>query len=426
MRKLINIAVGLVSTAIVVWELPAIGRFLLKVIGALTTFDFFYERNKDPTWLGKALALALEPPPGTALLVAVAGLFLIYWSTKPRAIRMSPPVIGMLLSVISFTAFGVWYLVRYQTGASPIEKSQSSSAAADDIQTHLNLKFGVGTQTPIATSLSNIWRWYALQTQAQTRDGSQRAVGWTVFVTLDKPTNVAQVVLQSDKPLPPYEVKDRDARSLIIAFSGEIADNEVQIKVLTKVPAVVVNTPPVVVLADSPPPASPTTPKLTKPYYSTAEIEKIIDLLKEMRKVYAEKAEPAYTRSHQLCQSWNQKLNSGGVKLLAEDARNIANQINETVNAFQAIANEPHGFTEIVRPVFQTGQDPSELLAKLHKIANDADHLSAASNKINVSYFFEPQIPELSAATQKFGNWLEQIRRNIDSRTNEFREWRNP
>lgn len=126
MRKAIKIAVGLASTAIVVWELPVLGRFILKTLGVLTTFDFFYERNRDPTWVGKTLEMALNPPPGTALLVAVVGLVLIYWTTKPRETRMSWPVLGMLASFICLAGFGVWYLVLNQSDGSKKQTSEAS------------------------------------------------------------------------------------------------------------------------------------------------------------------------------------------------------------------------------------------------------------------------------------------------------------
>lgn len=111
-KRLFNAVLGLGSFAVLFWDVPWIKR----VFGAITGFDFIYERSKDPSWIRGALHMALNPPPGTALLVAIVGLVLIYWNTKPRVTRMSPPVIGMLVSVICFAGFGVWYLVNNQSG----------------------------------------------------------------------------------------------------------------------------------------------------------------------------------------------------------------------------------------------------------------------------------------------------------------------
>jgi hypothetical protein len=112
--RLANIATAVASAAVFFWEVPSLGRTLGRAFAFITGFDFFYERAKDPTWLAGAYRIALNPPPGTALLVVIVGLVLIYWTTKPREIRMSFPVLGMLISVICFAGFGVWYLVRHQ------------------------------------------------------------------------------------------------------------------------------------------------------------------------------------------------------------------------------------------------------------------------------------------------------------------------
>lgn len=107
-----RVATGLVALWLVVEEMPVIKR----TISAITGFDFIYEKANNPGWVGKAIHMALNPPPGTALFVVLGAIALIYWNTKPREIRMSLPVIGMLISVISFAAFGVWYLVKNQSG----------------------------------------------------------------------------------------------------------------------------------------------------------------------------------------------------------------------------------------------------------------------------------------------------------------------
>jgi hypothetical protein len=103
-------ALGALSVFYLVWEYPWVRRF----ISAVTGYSFLYGEATDPR-LGEALRMALNPPPGTALLIALVCGALIYWSTKPRETRMSWPVLGMLASVICFAGFGVWYLVINQT-----------------------------------------------------------------------------------------------------------------------------------------------------------------------------------------------------------------------------------------------------------------------------------------------------------------------
>lgn len=91
------------SFLLLFWEVPWVKRS----IAALTGLDFIYEKTRVPSWLGEAVRVALNPPPGTALLVVIVGLVLIYWNTKSKEARMSLPVLGMLISVISLAGFGI-------------------------------------------------------------------------------------------------------------------------------------------------------------------------------------------------------------------------------------------------------------------------------------------------------------------------------
>jgi hypothetical protein len=138
--KLLHIfqtALGAMSVFYLVWEYPWVRRF----IGAVTGFSFLYGEATDPR-VGEALRMALNPPPGSALLIAIVFGALIYWSTKPREIRMSWPVLGMLVSVICFAGFGVWYLVANQSkepkkqtaGDSPIDAKSTIHLPADAVK----------------------------------------------------------------------------------------------------------------------------------------------------------------------------------------------------------------------------------------------------------------------------------------------------
>jgi hypothetical protein len=111
---------AVVALWLVIEEIPAIKR----ILGVITGFDFIYERANDPSWIGKAVHMALNPPPGTALFVVLAAATLIFWSTKPRESRMSLPFLGMLIAVICFAAFGIWYLVE-----NPTEEKKTAAVA---------------------------------------------------------------------------------------------------------------------------------------------------------------------------------------------------------------------------------------------------------------------------------------------------------
>jgi hypothetical protein len=107
---------GLAMFGVALWEIPIVSKGIKLAFGAAASFDFVYERYKDPTWLGWAVNAVLNPPPGTALVFTAVGLLLIYWSTKPKAVRMSWPVLGMMLGVIIVGVCGIWYLTQNQDG----------------------------------------------------------------------------------------------------------------------------------------------------------------------------------------------------------------------------------------------------------------------------------------------------------------------
>jgi hypothetical protein len=113
LQRLVQATLGIGGVFLFLWEFPIFRKFLAWA----TTFDFFYERIRDPSWVGRIVNAMIYPPPGTAIIVALVGLVLIYWSTKPRETRMSPPIIGMLICLIGFAGFGIWYLVRQQSAA---------------------------------------------------------------------------------------------------------------------------------------------------------------------------------------------------------------------------------------------------------------------------------------------------------------------
>lgn len=330
-NKLLNAVLGLGSLALLLWEVPWIKR----VFAAITGFDFFYERSKDPSWIGGVLQMALNPPPGTALLVVVVLAALFYWSSRPRETRMSAPVIGILASVICFAGFGIWYLVQRQTDGSGRTPAGSSSASAA-VDTFINLKFGTGSETPVATSLSNVWRWYALQTRIQPPIGPHIAAGWSVFLTLDKPTNVNQVVVSSNRTLPTYEVKDRDSRSIVIAFGGDIQDSDVEIKVLTDVPSVPLKPATPVVVSGPPQKAVVPPPRTTT---APADVPKKLAAIDALRQILDSDMAPWINKGQSLATgSWWNWAVGGEISQLKDEVRKFyerGREINERLERLQ-------------------------------------------------------------------------------------------
>ncbi|MEH2502595.1 hypothetical protein V1290_001406 [Bradyrhizobium sp. AZCC 1578] len=290
---------GFAGLGVLLWELPLARKFLATI----TTFDFFYERSKDPSWVGEVINKMINPPPGTALLVVLVGLVLIYWSTKPRDVKMSLPMIGMLVSAICFAGFGVWHLVKSQS--TQAGTPQADVTPASDIDTHLSLKFGGGP--PLANHLSNIWRWYALANVVVivSPEGRKEIKTWNVFLTFEKPVNASQIVVSSQSALPEFEVKDRESRSAIIAFMGDLKNLDLEIKVLNATPAkpqketapeVLTTTTPAVVPPAPPPPPAP------RPL-STYEAELKVRAIDKFLKVLSDDMQPVIDK-FPLQQNW--------------------------------------------------------------------------------------------------------------------------
>ena len=106
--------------------------------------------------------------------------------------------------------------------------------------THITLRFSEGSQAPTVEGIDNIWRWYALanvRVQLSAENPPKREVSsWTVFLTLDRAIETKQVHVEitGPKPIPSYEVKDRDSRSAVLVFSGDMARRSATIKLLTE------------------------------------------------------------------------------------------------------------------------------------------------------------------------------------------------
>lgn len=182
------------------------GLMLFPVVG-----EFFVELAKERGWYEQPSAkvkfvidgiLAVTDLPGFyPALSFAAGLSIAYW----------------LLQWLALPSKGA-------------EKTTST-------ETYLRLQFGTPPTLPVAENLSNIWRWYAL---ANVRvligpNGEQRrrTEFWTVFLTLDRPVDVKQVIVETSSGVPPiYEVKDRDARSVVVVFNGDMADRLISIRVV--------------------------------------------------------------------------------------------------------------------------------------------------------------------------------------------------
>lgn len=140
--------------------------------------------------------------------------------------------IALSLVVAGVAIGGAAYGIGLRSSVAP-DTGKTSSTPTNVSDTHLSLKFGPAGSTPISTGLANIWRWYALASVAVVvlPDGNRKEIkSWNLFMTFEKPIDVKQVVIEGGS-LPQYEVKDRDSRSTVIAFLGDILDTSLIVRI---------------------------------------------------------------------------------------------------------------------------------------------------------------------------------------------------
>lgn len=188
------------------WLFTALaGLMIFPVVG-----EFFVEWAKEGGWYNQPSAKvrfvvdcirAITDLPGFYLAFAfIAGIALAYWLFR-------------------------WFL--------PLRAKTPGANAAE---TFLRLQFSADGSPSHAVELANVWRWYALGhvvVPVIAGQRSQEIKTWVLFVTFEKPVDVKQIIIEASGLLPRHEVKDRDARSIVIALMGDVMNCTVDIRVLS-------------------------------------------------------------------------------------------------------------------------------------------------------------------------------------------------
>jgi hypothetical protein len=143
-----------------------------------------------------------------------------------RAAKLIEPSHIMILGLVIALGGVIWQSRKASLASGVVP------ALVQGNDTHLGLKFGPRGTTPTATDQANVWRWYALQSVAVAilPDGPREIKSWSLFITFEKPVDAKQVIIEG-AGLPQYEVKDRDSRSVIIAFLGDILDTSLNVRI---------------------------------------------------------------------------------------------------------------------------------------------------------------------------------------------------
>ncbi len=193
MRKLLGWLLTALTAGMII---PVIGEFFVELAKERGWYD---QPGAKVSFIVECLSAITDLPGFYTALGFVAGGWFFYWVFH----RLMPPQEGGL-------------------------KPGKNGA-------FLRLQFGADGATPNAIQTQNVWRWYALTTifAGTVPAAPVMARSWTVFLTFDKPLDIKQVVVEADGPLPIYEVKDTDSRSVVIAFMGDLSNRTVDLKILS-------------------------------------------------------------------------------------------------------------------------------------------------------------------------------------------------
>jgi hypothetical protein len=218
-------ALGITSPSIqtiVTWAIPLALAFLTLWAYHLIQTHFFHP---------PAVAIHTIGNPQGAIrqsIISQIPRHLYDRAANAQALLRSNVALGWIIIVLAITGL---------IAGIAILTSQRSNTVASGIDTRIHLQFGAPNTLPIASDLQNIWRWYTLNNIVEMvpADGTPRREikTWNIFITFDQPIDVKQIVINSDQPLPAYEVKDVSNRSAVIAFMSDLANIGIDIHALT-------------------------------------------------------------------------------------------------------------------------------------------------------------------------------------------------
>lgn len=348
---------------------------------------------------------------------------------KPR-IKLEPSHIIMLGLIIGLGG-AVWQMWQPQV----VSGASAKPSEGDD--THLGLKFGPLGTTPTATDMANVWRWYALKNVVviMTADGQRKEVpSWNLFMTFGKPIDAKQVIIEGDA-LPQYEVKDRDSRSIVVAFMGDILNSSLRVTIDSNVgikPQPATNTAPAQIQAttqSNPPPPPPSHRK----YYSKAAKEELSTAMFKVAQVLGKQGIPA-AREGMAISNGADQIDPDQISSLLERGSNVISRLDtikkEIWGPQGVFANPADPIYDLQQPLESNHSEPNYLLVdfrnktskfmealEAQKLINDRDI------KIRVANLARDATQEpMRSAAERFQTWIQQCQVRIEEKQRELGE----
>jgi hypothetical protein len=384
-----------------------------RFISAATGIDFVYEKAG---WFEKALHMALNPPPGTALLVVIVGLVLIYWTTKPREIRMSAPIIGMLACFIGFAGFGIWYLVRNQSEEPTNQHDPPSQSANPSVPSVDILQQEVQRRSAVLAKLADEYfvihpdqaeaiKKGALPAPIDWTNGRLKELGevWKIAAAPNAPQNrtpSAAVVIDGANNIKFHggNISGGDV-GMIVRNSSDVGTRDTNIQGGALSPA-----PPVV--------------------YTERDIRELLDALAEAQKLVDEVIAPPFFRVESLAAN-AQGLLLNGVQNFAQQLTDLREQIQTEVwpkiNKFVYETNVRHKDEMRYALALDEEAAKGEVVRKLD-IAIEAIKLLPQNSTPQTNKLVEPQLKDVRSQIQPaVYRWIGTARTRIANMTNDLR-----
>lgn len=173
------------------------------------------------------------------------------------------------------------------------------------------------------------------------------------------------------------------------------------------------------------PKASQAAPSKPKPYYSSAEIEAMLGVLRRWTFTIDKKIEPGHAILREELYQWEQKLKLDNLQQKIDTFAKARDIITDGYANLRKDLQEERYFSEQLAPVI--AQKPDVLSGMDSALRNAiADLQDLKHPGIDVVKFARPSLQRLQALDGGLGPWIENTRLAIQRKTAELREWRNP
>ena len=240
------------------------------------------------------------------------------------------------------------------------------------------------------------------------KDGHSTEIkAWSVFLTIDRPISAQQVLVTSSGSLPKYEVKDRDSRSVVVAFMGDLVDTTLDIKVTVSVV-----------------PTSSVSAPSTTPHYTERDIRELLDALTEAQNLNQNNIFPVITAIQSTAVNWRGAFRNvyaaGLIKALKDEREHLQSTVWQAIDDFVYVKNARH--VEQIRTALALDDDAAKGdLTRAFQPVKDALSKLPQNPSDDTLDLIAPQFQELAQQANLAYQWFLKIRTRLPEMQNNLR-----